>query len=421
MKKILIVNTYYSGGGAAIAARRLLECLTEYSDYQVTLLTLLPNGIKDSEYRVEALAKSKIDRLKAKFAFIAERAEIFIYNGFHRNNIFDVSTARFGLDISSHPLVKEADIIHLHWINQGMISLSSLRKLSKLNKKIVWTMHDMWAFSSISHYSKDPNIYISNWYNREKALSDNIWNRKKEIYKSLNPNIVACSNWIKEMADRSILLNDCYKTSLPNPINCDKFSPSKKEKKEYFDIVFGAVSSKDKRKGFAKIIEALEHLKNNNKDIKIRFSCFGKLDKDTEVLLDRYEVRKLGFISSESEIIDIYRSADAILLASLQENLPNIIMEALSTACPVIALAVGGIPEMIIDGETGFLASDKDIENQNYPNLAQCIKRLASIYHNDFDKYIQMSNNARNFAVNNYSMPIIANRFNLLYQNILNK
>ena len=52
-------------------------------------------------------------------------------------------------------ILKEADIINLHWINGGFLSLKSLEKLSELNKPVVWTLHDMWAFTGGCHYNSE--------------------------------------------------------------------------------------------------------------------------------------------------------------------------------------------------------------------------------------------------------------------------
>ena len=76
-------------------------------------------------------------------AFLRERLGIFLANGFNRRDLFKVSTARYGVDVLSHPWLKEADVVCLNWINQGMLSLSAIRAIADMGKKIIWTMHDM--------------------------------------------------------------------------------------------------------------------------------------------------------------------------------------------------------------------------------------------------------------------------------------
>ena len=138
--KILILNTSERTGGAAVAAGRLEKAL-------------LRAGISVSKI---VRKDTKLNRLR----FYWERLIIFLCNGLSRKKLFMVSIANTGEDISSNPLVKEADIIHLHWINQGFLSLNNIKKIVELNKPIVWTMHDMWPCTGICHHAWDCNNFM---------------------------------------------------------------------------------------------------------------------------------------------------------------------------------------------------------------------------------------------------------------------
>ena len=104
-----------------------------------------------ADERIASVARTPLRRLWAKAAFLLERLDIYLRNGRSRQQLFRVSTAKWGCDISTHPWVEQADIIHLHWINQGFLSLSTLRKLAKLGKPIFSTLHDLWAATGICH------------------------------------------------------------------------------------------------------------------------------------------------------------------------------------------------------------------------------------------------------------------------------
>lgn len=416
MKKVVIVNTYLTGGGAAIAAYRLAKALKRHGGIDVSFLCL--HGDNDlqaeADFNISPIVANGKFSLSEKINFVSERLQIFLANGFDKNKIFHISTALWGMDISRHPLVLEADVVHLHWICQGMISMKSLSNLSRLNKKIVWTLHDMWPVTAVSPHLKDPNVYESPWNNKEKKLVDRVWNIKKNIYPQLNPVLVGCSNWIKDKAEGSKLSENLKVISIPNPIDTDKYSPDDTKKyKEYFTLIFGAVNTSDERKGFKQIVDAIEILKSMGvlDKLNIKIKVFGYLDERARETIENLNLDYIGYISSQQEMIDLYRKSDCLVVPSLFENLPNTIMEAMSCALPSVAFDVGGIPEMIDDGVSGFICSVKDGSN----GLAFNIEKLATLYHNDFEKYIDMCCKCRAKAVSEYSEEVVSCKYIELY------
>ncbi|NJO01176.1 MAG: hypothetical protein HC880_05265, partial [Bacteroidia bacterium] len=90
---------------------------------------------------------------------LCRRAVVFLPYEANKSFRFAFSPAVAGTDISRHPLVQEADILHLHWITFGYLSVHSLDKLMQLNKPIVWTLHDMWAFTGGCHHARHCDHY----------------------------------------------------------------------------------------------------------------------------------------------------------------------------------------------------------------------------------------------------------------------
>ena len=143
--RILIINTAERIGGAAIAASRLMDALKNNGiktkmlvrNKQTEQLTVIP--LKNSWRRI--------------WQFAWERIVIWIANGFTRRNLFAVDIANTGTDITKLHEFVQADVIHLHWVNQGMLSLNDIDKILKSGKPVVWTMHDMWPFTGICHYA----------------------------------------------------------------------------------------------------------------------------------------------------------------------------------------------------------------------------------------------------------------------------
>ena len=131
--KVVLVSTYERKGGAAIACYRLKEALLK-EGVDVMLLTAYKTS---DDPTVITPFDTRWKRLKNRFHFYKERFSIFIKNGFSRKNLFAVSIADSGTDISALPVIREADIIHLHWVNQGFLSLQNIHQLIKLGKPMI--------------------------------------------------------------------------------------------------------------------------------------------------------------------------------------------------------------------------------------------------------------------------------------------
>ena len=155
--RVLIINTSERIGGAAIAANRLMEALKN-------------NGIK-TKMLVRDKQTDQISVVELKkswwkvWQFIWERVVIWQANHFKKHNLFAVDIANTGTNITALPEFTQADVIHLHWINQGMLSLTDIRRIIQSGKPIVWTMHDMWPFTGICHYAGDCDKYATQCHN----------------------------------------------------------------------------------------------------------------------------------------------------------------------------------------------------------------------------------------------------------------
>jgi hypothetical protein len=139
--RVLIVNTSERTGGAAVAANRLMMALNNNG---VKAKMLVRDKESDS-LTVVGLPKSPM----LNWHFLWERLVIFFHCRFSRKHLFEIDLANSGSDITKLREFQEADVIHLHWINQGMLSLSGIRKILKSGKPVVWTMHDIWPATAI--------------------------------------------------------------------------------------------------------------------------------------------------------------------------------------------------------------------------------------------------------------------------------
>ena len=413
--RVLIVNTSERLGGAAIAANRLMDALRNNGiqakmlvrDKQTDQITVI--GLKKSLWQI--------------WQFVWERILIWKANHFKKHNLFAVDIANTGTDITVLPEFKQAEIIHLHWINQGMLSLKDLRKILLSGKPVIWTMHDMWPCTGICHHAREcdkyhqecqccPYIYKGGG---KKDISYQVFKTKQELYKLAPITFITCSQWLKERASQSALLTNHSVINIPNPINTGLFKPrNKQEARERRAlptdkklILFGSAKITDKRKGIDYFIESCKILAEKYPEVVKEWGVvvYGKESEQLKPLVP-FEVYPLNYISSEKELVDVYNAVDLFVTPSLEENLPNTIMEAMACGIPCVGFNVGGIPEMIDHLHNGYVADYKSAEDfangihwalseGEYPSLSEaaCRKVVTSYSESAIaKKYIEVYN-----------------------------
>lgn len=416
--KIVSINTFCNTGGASIAAVRILDALL-LAGHDARLLTYYKDGEHDA---VIPFTTSFVGEKMRWLRFVYERLSFLPYE-VSKEIRFHFSLANAGVDLSKHDLVRQADIIHLHWFNKSYLSLEGLGKLLELGKPIVWTLHDMWAFTGGCHYNYNgcesykskcmacPMIKNS----KKEDLSTTIWNLKKSTYKKGNLNFVTCSQWLGRELKSSALLKDEPVHAIPNPIDSDIFKPIDKEKVKTSlgldirkkQILFVAMNTSDKRKGFRYLVEALDGLPKDNFELLV-------IGKAAESFLEELPLKAnyMGFVKSKSKMVEIYNAADVYVSPTLQDNLPNTIMESLACGTPVVAFKTGGVPEMITDELEGKL-----VEQEDSKGLGNAILWVLE----DDVRYSVLSKNARSKILREYSYPTISKRYADLFQSLLDE
>lgn len=420
MIKVCLINTYQNYGGAALACQRLLKALNQTAEVEARLLVQEMNQVQT---QTSAWAESYLAKKLAFYRFIRERLS-FYYLEKEKSLRFAFSPASFGVDISTHPWVREADVLHLHWINFGFLSLQSLKKLFSLNKPVVITLHDMWFFTGGCHYAGNCKAFEKQCGNcpfflkpRLKDLSFRILQKKKALYKSNKLTFVACSQWMANIANESSLLkeNQLHCQAIPNPIDTALFLPLDKTKsrislklpEDKFLILFGAMNSNDPRKGFNHLLGALKQVHQQHPEWQenIILLVFGKNKENLKNLLP-YTTYTLGQVTQPEKLIEVYNAADIFVLPSLEDNLPNTVMEAMSCGRPVLAFETGGVPEMINHLENGYLAG-----NQSPNELA---KGLIYFFTHK-DQLAVLGKEAREKVSKHFSEDLIAKQYLQVY------
>lgn len=367
--RVLLVNTSEKAGGAAVATHRLMEALNN-------------NGVKAKML----VADKQTDDIRVvqlphpwrhRWHFLWERFTIWCHLRFSRKHLFEIDTASNGTDITRTKEFQEADIIHLAWINQGMLSMGDIRKIVSSGKPVVWTMHDIWPMTALCHLTLGCHKFTTHCADckylpgggSSRDLSYKIWERKNKVYRHGNISFVACSRWLAGEAQRSALLGNLHVEAIPNPINTQVFrGHDKQEARQSLGLpahqrllLFVAQRATNVNKGMSYLIEACRKLVEQNAGMQQELGLV-ILGGHADEYADQFSlpVYPLGYVNEEQRIVQVYNAVDAFVLPSLSENLPNTIMEAMACGVPCIGFQVGGIPEMIDHLRNGYVARYRD-------------------------------------------------------------
>ena len=360
--RVLIVNTSERTGGAAVAANRLMKALNNNG----VKAKMLVRDKESDTLTIVGLPKSPM----LHWHFLWERFVIFCRLHFSRKHLFEIDLANTGSDITKLREFQEADVIHLHWINQGMLSLNGIRKILRSGKPVVWTMHDIWPATGICHLTLGCHYFVSRCANckylpgggSSNDLASRVWQKKQQMQADENIYYVACSRWLESEAKSSALLKGQKITSIPNPIDTHIYKKGNKEEARQrlglpLDkklILFASQRVTNENKGMPYLIEACRQLGDLCEVV-----ILGGHAEEVVAQLPM-KAHPLGYVNDEQRIVDVYNAADVFVLPSLSENLPNTIMEAMACGVPCVAFKVGGIPEEIDHLKNGYVAAYRD-------------------------------------------------------------
>lgn len=409
--RILIVNASDLNGGAARAAYRLHRALLSHN---VDSQMLVQNKVSDDHSIIEVFLSLKNER--NKFRKIFDRIPILLYNN-RSKTLFSPSWLPFSSMAEKINKINP-DIVHIHWINKGMMKIEDIEKIKS---PIVWSLHDMWLFTGGCHYDEEceafksicGNCKVLN-SNKEKDLSWRLFNRKKKSLSKKNDiTIVGLSKWISNCAKNSTLLKGKEIINIPNPIDCEVFKPINKEvsrdiwnlPKDKKLVLFGAMNAtSDPRKGFHWLVRALKKLKTK----EIELVVFGCNEPEKSQNLE-FKTHYLGQLKDDISLVTLYDAVDVVLIPSLQENLSNTIMESLACGTPVVGFDIGGNADMIEHKKNGYLAKSFDVDD-----LAIGIEFILNP--KSYNKFCQQ---ARNMVLKKFNSNIVIEKYIKLYKSII--
>lgn len=419
--EIVQVGTYDLRGGAGIAASRLHAALRA-AGVQSRHLVRYKAGTDPDTYAADVpdLATSP----EGLLADVVQRAFIDARRTPVSNTLFTIDYP--GIDITPHPVVRHCDLINLHWVS-GFLSLESTRRVFGSGKPVVWTLHDEFQYTGGCHYSAGCTGFTRDCESCPQLRDDPLGiapGRLRDRIAMLRdaPLTIVCpSEWIRQRALRSTALGPFRSITIPNSVPIDLFCPgSRGEARARLGlpvdrpcILFGSENHREMRKGFVELMEAIESVRTTERgraalnDATIL--CFGR--PSPELIETRLNVTALGPVDDPARLRDAYRAADLFALPSLEDNLPNTILESLACGTPIVAFDIGGIGEAVIDGATGWLAPERD-------TLAFG-ERLIDAVTLDPERAAAFAERARADAVSRFAPAQQAGRYRTLYHELL--
>lgn len=413
----LFVNTYDARGGAARAAWRLLEGLRRL-DMDPRWLSLFRT---QPDPAVLALMNDVPwwSRQQIKLARNWDKRPLRDHQP--RSGLLWWSFNRFPTPLADVINRQAADVVHLHWLGDAFLPLTDW---SKIAQPLVWTLHDMWAFTGGCHTALGCDRYrracgrcpLLN-SSADDDITARTLTRKKQHWANLELTLITPSRWLADCARQSALFAHKTVEVIPYGIDTERFKPiDRAASRAALNLppdkpllLFGASGGRhDPVKGFDLLRDALHHLKHDHPAglADLTLVSFGDDHAADEW---PYPLVNLGVLRDDVALVLAYSAADVFVAPSRQDNFPNTVLESLACGTPVIAFDVGGMPDMIAPGETGDLAPPEDV--------AALARHLAALLRDDEARQ-RMSHAARAKVLREFEFISIARRYRELYQRL---
>lgn len=378
---ILQVNTADQGGGAEGSARQLFRAYREkghqsflavgrkYSDDPDVLefSRPVPPGLAGRFFHNCA---ERLRRSEKRFSVCRRLARILDI-GAHRERIeawFKGYEDMYFPGTGGLPALCPSvpDLIHCHNLHGWYFDLRVLPQLSR-QVPMILNLRDTWLLTGHCGYFMECNRWregcgqcpdLSRYPGvRRDATAEN-WRRKRDLYASSLLYVTAPSQWLLDCARGSMLKAEEYRL-IPNGIDVNVFRPGENAAaRERLGlppdrriVLFAAASGHNVYKDPETMVEAIRRLAGTEADTL--FLCLGR--KPPKSLLRTGRIVHAPFQANPNTVADYYRAADVFVHTARAEAFGKTVTEAMACGTPVVATAVGGIPEQFADGEAGFL------------------------------------------------------------------
>jgi glycosyltransferase involved in cell wall biosynthesis len=363
--KVLQLNYADINGGAARASHRIHHALRNFGVDSQMLVNVAASGDWTVQGPINQWAKAMV-QIRPK---LVEPLIKLLHTGNQFGHSPSVVPSRWPELINA----SDAEVLNLHWTQCEMLSIADI---ARIRKPIVWTLHDMWAFCGAEHYATDPRwrdgYRCDNRPAHESGFDLNryTWHRKRKHWR--RPIQIVCpSQWLADCVRASVLMHAWPVAVVPNPIDTDRWKPIDQRlarkllglPQDCSLLLFGAMGGcNDPRKGMDLLLDALAHLRNEPNLQNLQLVVFGQLAPQSRPQLG-FPVHYTGHLHDDLSLRAIYSAADAFVLPSRHDNLPNTGLEAHACCTPVVAFNTSGLPDIVADRVTGALADPFEPES----------------------------------------------------------
>ena len=365
--QVLFLSTSDISGGAARAAYRLFQGVQ-----QLDIPSVMWVQSKSGDHEAVIAPNRKLDKgwaaLRPSLDEIPQRL-------LGRMGTLPLSPQWFPDGLSRKIKNLNPQVVHLHWINKGFVRIESLPKFPG---RLVWTLHDMWPFTGGCHYSQDCRRYEGQCgacpqmnSQKDNDLSRWVWRRKAGAWRELDLTIVCPSHWMGECASRSSLFRGKRIEVIGYGIDTQHFRPMDRQlarswlglPQDKVLVLFSASGGlANPYKGFHLLVEALARLAGRGWGERLELVVMGASGWQGQASL-AVKTHFLGFLHDEVSQALVYNAADLFLAPSIQDNLPNTVLEALACGAPCVAFNSGGIPDLVDHELNGYLAKSMDVDD----------------------------------------------------------
>lgn len=358
--KIVLINHSDVRGGASVVSLRLVEALNAAG---VEATMVVAHKESTSPLVVQG------NQLKRRLAFIGEHLDIMAHNGWNRKTLFKISTGRFGMGLSDHRAVQEADIVILAWVNQGTLSFKEIEKLHRRGKKIVWIMHDRWNGTGVCHHVPEGCQRLSHGCGRctligkdcDVDLSRNVFLKKVDLYNNVPITFVAVSHWLARECEAAGPMVNQQTIVIPNAFPSQNYSPIPEQ--GVGDLL---------PDGHRYIIMAAARLDDPIKNLPLAIASMNSLNRMDVTLVLVGDIRDIslleklktpyiyiGPVDNPARIGRLMSQCDVVLSTSRFETLPTTVIEGMASGCIPVTTGHGGQHDIIDGAPAGFIA-DRD-------------------------------------------------------------
>lgn len=416
--KVISLSTFDIKDGAARAAYRLHQGLNEIS---VESWILSQTKYSQDRQVIGGKSASGIEQAKTGLRLTLDQLPLKRYR--------QRAKQRFSPNWLPDKIMPQIarfnpDLINLHWIGAGYLQIETI---AKLDRPLVWTLHDMWSFTGGCHYNQSCDKYIASCgacpllgSDREADLSRQVWQRKQKAWRDIDLTIVTPSRWLADCAGSSSLFGKRRIEVIPYGLDLDTYRPIDRQtardllklpQDKQLILFLSLNATSDTRKGFHLLQPALQKLSQAGWQDKLELMVVGASEPEKASELG-FKAHYLGILKDDLTLALAFSAADVFVAPSLQDNLPNTVLEAIACGTPAVAFKIGGMPDMIEHQLNGYLAQPYEIED-----LVQGITWTLE----DPTRTQTLSHQARQKAEREFALTIQARAYEALYQELLAK